>query len=441
MRSFSFSLRFYDDNGRSEAILLLLAALFVFSNALALGLARDGRLDGHTLWGPLFWLIAQITAVWLLQKHAPNHDPYLLPLIGLLTGWGIVLQNRLAPDFLLRQVIWVVLGTAILVGITLLPRNLRWLRRYRYTLLLVGIFLLAATLLFGTNPSGANTARYWLRLPIPFFTPVYFQPSELLKLLLLIFLASYFDERETSLYLREGMQDKNGRLRFISYLTPLLLMWGFCMILLVWQRDLGAATLFFILFLSLLYLATGEWRIVAGGVLLLLLAGVFAYFAFSLVTLRIDAWWNPWPDADNRAFQIVQSLYAVAAGGIWGQGVGQGFPQYIPVVHSDFAFAAIAEEWGLIGSLGVVGCFALLAHRGLRLALLAERPFRRYLAAGIVILFSAQAILIMGGVTKLLPLTGVTLPFVSYGGSSMFISYIMAGLLLFLSSKSRQIYL
>jgi cell division protein FtsW (lipid II flippase) len=437
MRTLSLSLKIDDDNGRSEAILLLLAALFVFSNGIALGLVRDGRINGSTLWGPFFWLIAQVTAVWLLQKQAPNHDPYLLPLIGLLTGWGIVLQDRLAPNFLLRQVLWVVLGTAVLVAITLLPRNLRWLRRYRYTLLLLGIVLLAATLLFGTNPSGVSMAHYWLRLPIPLLTPVYFQPSELLKLLLVIFLASYFDEREVSLHLAEG----NGRFRLVSYLGPLLLMWGFCMILLIWQRDLGAATLFFILFLSLLYLATGEWRIVAGGLLLLLLAGVFAYFAFSLVTLRVDAWWNPWPDADGRAYQIVQSLYAVAAGGIWGQGVGQGFPLYIPVVHSDFAFAAIAEEWGLIGSLSVVGYFTLLAHRGLRVAQLAERPFRRYLAAGIVILFSAQAILIMGGVTKLLPLTGVTLPFVSYGGSSMLISYVMAGLLLYLSTKSRQIHL
>jgi cell division protein FtsW (lipid II flippase) len=436
MRSFTFPFHLDDEHGRSEPILLLVAALFVFSNALALGLARDGSINGSTLWGPLCWLVAQGTAVWLLRKYAPEHDPFLLPLVGLLTGWGIVLQDRLAPNFLLRQVVWVCLGTAVLVSITLLPRNLRWLRRYRYTLLLLGIGLLTATLLFGVNPTGASVARYWLRLPIPFLTPVFFQPSELLKLLLVIFLASYFDEREAVWQLAG-----NGRLQRISYLAPLLLMWGFCMILLVWQRDLGAATLFFILFLSLLYLATGDWRIVVGGVGLLLLAGIFAYFAFGLVTLRIDAWWNPWPDADNRAFQIVQSLYAVAAGGIWGQGVGQGFPQYIPVVHSDFAFAAIAEEWGLIGSLGVVGLFALLAHRGMRLALLAERPFHRYLAAGITILLAAQAFLIMAGVTKLLPLTGVTLPFVSYGGSSMLISHVMAGLLLYLSTKSRQIYL
>ena len=437
MRSLSFSFQLDDEHGRSEAILLLVAALFVFGNGLALGLARDGRIDGTTLWGPLCWLVAQGSAVWLLRRFAPSHDPYLLPLVGLLTGWGIVLQDRLAPNFLLRQVLWVLLGTAVLVGITLLPRNLRWLRRYRYTLLLLGIVLLAATLLFGVNPAGASTARYWLRIPIPFLTPVYFQPSELLKLLLVIFLASYFDAQDTV----GQFAQRTGRLQRVTYLAPLLLMWGFCMVLLVWQRDLGAATLFLILFLSLLYLATGDWRVVVGGMGLLLLASVFAYFAFGVVTLRVDAWWNPWPNADGSAFQIVQSLYAVASGGIWGQGVGQGFPSYIPVVHSDFAFAAIAEEWGLIGSLGVVGCFAMLAHRGMRLALLAERPFRRYLAAGIVILFSAQAFLIMGGVTKLLPLTGVTLPFVSYGGSSMLISHVMAGILLYLSTKSRHIYL
>ncbi|WP_420627750.1 FtsW/RodA/SpoVE family cell cycle protein [Candidatus Leptofilum sp.] len=432
----SISLRFDAEQGRSEPILFCIAALFVFSNALALGLARHGRIDGSTLWGPLCWLLAQGTAIWLLRKYAPNHDPFLLPIIGLLTGWGILMQDRLAPNFLVRQVAWVVLGTAVLVSITILPRNLRWLRRYRYTLLLLGIALLVATLLFGINPANFDEAKYWLRLPIPFLTPVYFQPSELLKLLLVIFLASYFDERESM-----GQLQGNGRLPNISYLAPLLLMWGFCMVLLVWQRDLGAATLFFILFLSLLYLATGAWRVVVGGVGLLLLAGVFAYFAFSLVTLRIDAWWNPWLDFDGRAFQIVQSLYAVAAGGIWGQGIGQGFPQYIPVVHSDFAFAAIAEEWGLIGSLGIVGLFALLTHRGMRLALLAERPFRRYLAAGITILLAAQAFLIMGGVTKLLPLTGVTLPFVSYGGSSMMISHVMVGLLLYLSTKTKPIHL
>lgn len=412
-----------------EALLLGIAALFIFANGVTLGLLETGQSAVAHLWGPLVWLLANGVTIWLIHRYRPQHDPFLLPTIALLTGWSIILNDRLAPNFLNRQILWVLMATAVLTAITILPRNLRWLRQYRYTWLTLGILLLAATLLFGVNPSGATSANYWLRLPL--FAGVYFQPSELLKLLLVIFLASYFDAHDGKL-----AASANGRLGDLPFLAPLLVMWGFCMVLLVWQRDLGAATLFFILFLALLYLATGKRVYVLGGFVMLLAAGIFAYFTFDVVALRVNAWLNPWPDADGRAFQIVQSLYAVASGGILGQGVGQGFPDYIPVVHSDFAFAAIAEEWGLIGSLTVVVCFALLAHRGIRLALLAKRPFHRYLAAGITILFSAQAILIMGGVTRLLPLTGVTLPFVSYGGSSMLVSSMMAGLLLYLSTQT-----
>lgn len=209
------------------------------------------------------------------------------------------------------------------------------------------------------------------------------------------------------------------------------------MALLVWQRDLGAATLFFFLFVALLYLASGERLYVFCGAGLLLLAAVIAYYAFDVVALRVDAWWNPWPDADNRAFQIVQSLYALAAGGVLGEGIGQGFPDYIPVVHSDFAFAAIAEEWGLIGALAVIACFALLTQRGLRVAMESGRLFHRYLAAGVTLLLSTQALMIMAGVTKLMPLTGVTLPFVSYGGSSLLVSCLMVGLLLYISGDTQ----
>ena len=416
-------------NGRFEAILLGITAVFVFSNAISLSLVQAGVVRWQHIWPPLVWLSIIGTAYFLLHKFRPFHDPYLLPLLALLTGWGVVLLDRLAPNFLGRQLVWLLLGTAVFTLITILPTNLRWLRQYRYSWLTAGLLLLAATLLFGVNPSGFGSANYWLQIPL--LRSVFFQPSELLKILLIIFLASYFGERESLLRLKQG----NGRFGILPYLAPLLLMWGFCMILLVWQQDLGAATLFFILFLGLLYVATQDVRYVLGGLILLIAGGIFAYFTFDVVALRIDAWWNPWPDADGRAFQIVQSLYAVAAGGILGQGIGQGFPDYIPVVHSDFAFAAIAEEWGLIGSLTVIACFALLAHRGLRIAILAKRPFYKYLAAGISILFSAQAFLIMGGVTRLLPLTGVTLPFVSYGGSSMLISHIMAGLLLYMSTE------
>ena len=414
-------------NGRIELMLLSIAALFVFANAIALSLVVETTVTMTHLWAPIVWLLLMFVALLLLHQFKPEHDPFIFPILALFTGWGLILLDRLAANFLGRQVVWLLLGTAVFLATALIPRNLRWIRHYRYTLLIAGLLLLAATLIFGVNPSGFGAALW---LPIPTIGSVFFQPSELLKLLLLIFLASYFDERESLL----KMSQENGRFAALPYLAPLILMWGFCMILLVWQRDLGAATLFFILFLALLYLATGEKWYVLGGLVLLFLGGVFAYFAFELVALRIEAWWNPWPDANDRAFQIVQALYALSSGGVLGQGIGQGFPQYIPVVHSDFAFAAIAEEWGLVGSLTVVICFMVLANRGLRIALIQKRPFHRYLAAGIVVLFTAQAFLIMGGVTKLLPLTGVTLPFVSYGGSSMLISSVMIGLLLYISA-------
>ncbi len=167
---------------------------------------------------------------------------------------------------------------------------------------------------------------------------------------------------------------------------------------------------------------------------MLLAAGVAGYLLFDLVRLRVDAWWNPWPDASDRAFQIVQSLLALASGGVFGQGIGQGAPVYVPVVHTDFVFAAIAEEWGLLGALGALACIAVLALRAMRIAAThARAPFRLLLAAGLGTLLGVQSLLIMGGVVKLVPLTGVTLPFVSYGGSSMLSSFVMVGLLLRLS--------
>ena len=419
----------HEINGRREGMLLLIVAAFVFSNALALSVALDGQLLWQHLQGPLIWLITIVVTHFLLLRFRPQHDPFYLPLYALLSGWGILLIDRLAPNFLARQTMWVVLGSIILLVVTIMPSDLRPLRRYRYTLLIAGLLLLASTLIFGINPSGYGAAL-WLPIPLPYTGPVYFfQPSELLKLLLVIFLASYFAERES--LLRQSRQ--RGLLGTLPYLAPLLLMWGFCMILLVWQRDLGAAALFFIIFLSLLYLATGDRRYVIAGFFLLLLAGIFAYYLFDVVALRVNAWWNPWPDALDRAYQIVQSLYAIASGGLIGHGAGQGFPYYIPVVHSDFVFAAVAEEWGLVGSIALVAVFMLLAYRGMRQAMQKQHPFRSYLAVGITLLFSVQALLIMGGVTKLLPLTGVTLPFISYGGSSFIISSIMLGLLLYMS--------
>jgi cell division protein FtsW (lipid II flippase) len=415
---------------RHELLLLMLSAAFVIASAASLSLVTEGKVVWGHLYAPAAWLVLLAVSAVLLRRFLPGHDPLLLPVFGLLTGWGLVLIDRLAPNFLDRQTLWLGLASGALLVVAILPRSLRILRRYRYTWLLFGILLLAATLVYGVNPSGQG-ATLWLR--VPFLGRVFFQPSELLKLLLVVFLASYLDERQHLLELGGG----NGAAGIFAYLAPLAAMWGFCIVVLIWQQDLGAATLFFIVFLTLIFLATGDWRYIAGGFALLLLAGVLGYIAFDVVALRVDTWLNPWPEFDSRGFQIVQSLYAVATGGVIGQGIGQGFPTFVPVVHSDFAFAAIAEEWGLVGSLTVVACFALLAYRGLRIASTSRRQFRMYLAAGITVVFSVQAILIMGGVTKLLPLTGVTLAFVSYGGSSLLMSSVMIGLLLNLSAGNR----
>lgn len=417
-----------EDQRRLELGLLALALIFVWLNAAALSLANNGALALQHLWAPALWAALMGLSHVLLNRFHSKRDPVLLPLYALLTGWGLLLIDRLAPNFLPRQALWLALATLALLAVAILPRSLSILRRYRYTWLTLGLALLLATFFFGVNPSGVGAAL-WLQVPL--LSGVYFQPSELMKILLIAFLASYFDEQAQL----EPFRAVSGKRGLIVFLAPLVVMWGFSVLLLVWQRDLGAATLFFATFLALLYLATGKWRYVVGGIGMLGIAGVIGYFVFDVVQLRVDAWWNPWPDATDRAFQIVQSLYAIASGGIVGQGIGQGSPTYVPVVHSDFAFAAIAEEWGLVGSFAVLSCFLILGHRGLRTALLCRRPFQTYLAAGITILLCVQAFLIIGGVVKILPLTGVTLPLVSYGGSSLVISGLMIGLLLHLSTR------
>jgi cell division protein FtsW (lipid II flippase) len=431
---------------RSASLLLAFPLLFATIAFAQLSLVETGRLTlGHFI--PVGVLsLCLVGAGWTLNRWQPYHDRLLLPLVGMLSGLGLAEVARLAPSlspggqpggislvlpsFLLRQLIWLVLGTLVLLAVGLAPRNLRWLRRYRYTWLFAGLALLALTLVIGVNPSGFG-ARLWLGA-----RGVYIQPSELLKLLMLVFLASYLEDRRQVLL---EVEARIGRwqLPHPAYLGPMLLMWGFSMLLLIWQRDLGAALLFFGVFLAMLYAATGQGRYVLTGTALLVVAAIVGYRLFDHVALRVDAWWNPWQEASGRSFQIVQSLLAFANGGVLGQGLGQGLPTAIPVVHTDFVFAAIGEEYGLVGTLAVIVCFALLVGRAFHIALGARRPFNQLLAAGIGSLFGLQSLVIMAGTLKVIPLTGVTLPFVSYGGSSLLTSMIMIGLLLHISGQPR----
>ncbi len=409
---------------RRERTLLVAAAVFVLLSRALLVLARGEA--WQNAWPIAVWLMCaaglHIALNWLL----PRRDPFIVPVVMLLTGWGVVLVDRLAPPFATRQIIWLVFSTGAALAVVLLPPSLRLLRRFRYTWLLLGLLLLGATLVFGVNPSGNELApRLWLG-----FGFIFFQPSEILKLLLVVFLASYLAEKREILA-ASRFRVGGWEIPSPSYLAPMVLMWGFCVVLLIWQRDLGAASLFFLIFLSMLYVSTGQVGYVLSGLGLLLVSGVAGYLLYDVVQLRVDTWLNPWPEASDRAFQIVQSLLAVAAGGLFGAGAGMGAPTFIPVVHSDFVFAAIAEEWGLLGALATVALMAVLVLRGVQAAIYRRRwSFHSLLAAGIAVSLGVQSLLIMAGVLKLVPLTGVTLPFVSYGGSSLLSSFIMIGLLL-----------
>lgn len=350
------------------------------------------------------------------KRRQPERDPYILPVGLLLSGWGIMTILRLAPGFGLRQSLWLLVSAAAFILVLRLPQELGFLRKYKYIWLTGGLLLTALTLVFGTNPSGW-TPRLWLGC-----CGVYFQPSEPLKLLLIVYLAAFLADRSALQH--------TGFSGLLPLLAPTLIMTSLALLLLAVQRDLGTASVLLFIYATVVYAASGRLRILIAIAAGLVLAGIGGYFFFDVVRIRMDAWLNPWADPSGGSYQIVQSLLAIANGGILGRGPGLGSPRLVPVSHSDFIFSAIAEEMGLIGTLGLLLILALLLNRGLRLALRAPDAFRRYLAAGITVHLVGQSILIIGGNLRLLPLTGVTLPFVSYGGSSLLISFLSLGLLM-----------
>jgi cell division protein FtsW (lipid II flippase) len=428
---------------RSERFLLSLAGLFVIASSAALAVVPFARAntwaadvagwDLRFLLFPLLWGVCAFAAQRFTQYAIRQYDAFLLPITFLLSGWGLAIIWRLAPNFGWRQTIWLMVATLALIITVRLAGDLRWLRRYRYTWLTLGLALTALTFFIGVNPEGSG-ARLWLGGLLG----VFLQPVEPLKLLLVVFLAAYLAERREQIFSstpHPAPRTSHFTSRF-PYFLPLLLMWGFSMLLVIAQRDLGAGALFFGVFIVLLYLASGRVWVLGVGAVLLVLGGVGAFWLFDVVRVRVEAWWNPWADPTGRSFQIVQALMALAAGGLVGSGPGLGAPTLVPVAHSDFIFAALAEEWGLAGVLAALGLLAALVLRGLHIALHARNPFNQLLAAGIAALTGLQALLIIGGVIKVIPLTGVTLPFLSYGGSSLVVQFVMVGLLLRLSSNA-----
>lgn len=416
-----------------ERPLLLLAFGIVLLLTLALNLAavvRSGTLSSERGWqsglGFLVWA-ACLGGVWIAaQKIIPERDPYLLPGAFLLMGWGLMTLWRLSPYHAQRQTIWLVVSSLVLFLILKAPGDLSYLRRYKYLWLSGGLCLVFATFIFGTNPAGTELPHLWLGC-----CGVYFQPSEPTKLLLIVYLAAYLAGSQPLFQRAVGSKQR------IALLAPSLVMSLLAMGLLIVQRDLGTASIFFFLSAVLFYFATERRLVLLFGFTGILLGLGVGVLLFDVVRWRVAAWLNPYADPMHRSYQIVQSLIAVANGGLFGRGLGLGYPQQVPIPHSDFIFAAIAEESGLIGSLALLSCLALISLRIIVIAMRAEGRFQRLLMIGIAAYFGGQSLLIIGGNLRLLPLTGVTLPFVSYGGSSLLVSCIMLALTLKVSHSAQ----
>ncbi|MFN8482476.1 MAG: FtsW/RodA/SpoVE family cell cycle protein [Anaerolineae bacterium] len=411
---------------RELGLLLFPMALAIGGFALLTMVLRDRMPTPVDLW-PAFGLMGGLlVAHFALVWRAPWADPFLLPIVGCLQALGLVMTYRLAPTLASRQFNWFILSIAAFVAIVVfMPPDLRWLRRYPYFWGAVGLVLLALTLLAGgSGGAGPNLPS----IGIGGFT---FQPPELVRILLVVFLAGFL-ERHREQLMNPSYSVAWGALRIPQpqAVIGMLAMWGLSMLLFVLHRDLGQALLFFSVFLVMLYAATGRARYVVVG-LALFAAGAFAVVRlFSYVRTRFDILLDPWSVSQAEGFQIVQGLIALAAGGLLGEGLGYGYANYIPAVHTDYIFNAIAEEWGLMGAMAVLGLFALLAARGFHIAMTARDEYGQLLATGLTAVVAVQTLIIVGGNLKLIPLTGVTLSFVSYGGSSLITSYMLLALLL-----------
>jgi cell division protein FtsW (lipid II flippase) len=399
--------------------LLRWAAVFLFLYSVILTLSpavREHTFATQYRWSHwlafVVWGLLVIIADVVTSRALPDRDPYLLPAAALLSGWGLLTIWRLDETFGLRQLVWLALAIAIFLFGLRLPHDLQFLRRYKYVLLSSGLLLTTFTLILGTNPGGFGP-RLWLGC-----CGVYLQPSEPLKLLLIAYLAAYFADRSTV------------RLSAFPLFLPTIFVTGLSLLILLVQRDLGTASIFILLYTVSLYFASGHRRVLFGTAAGLALAGLIGYFFIPIIKIRVDGWLDPWADPSGGSYQIIQSVLAVANGGTLGRGPGIGSPGLVPVAISDFIFAAIGEETGLVGTVGLLGLFGLILARGMIASLRASDRFRRFLAAGITAYFGIQSLLIIGGNLRLLPLTGVTLPFVSYGGSSLLTSFIALLLLL-----------
>jgi len=363
----------------------------------------------------------------------PQADPFLLPITALLAAIGLTEIFRIKPSLALTQGQWLMVGAGLFIITVLIVRDHMKLDHYRYLIGAVGLALLIVTIVLGTTINGSKLWIHAFGFSI--------QPSEFAKLAIVVFLAGYLDDKKVLL----SVPDRHVLgvpFPAPKYLGPLLIMWVLSLAMLVFMKDFGMALLFMSIFIALMYMATARIVYVVTGVGMFAIAGAIAVYVVPHVHERFAIWLDPWKDALGSGYQLLQSLFTIADGGIFGAGFGRGyllFPNHTPVVpelQTDFIFAAVANEMGLIGAAGIILVFMLFAWRGFRIAVYAPDGFSKLLAAGLATAFALQTFIIIGGITRLIPLTGVTLPFVSYGGSSVTANLVLVALLLMVSNRT-----
>ena len=426
-----------------ELKLLALVAVAVAVGSLSLGATVTGKLALYDPQGLVIYIAALFVAHAAQVLAGRRTDQVLLPTVALLGGISLLLMQRLPQDLVTQtffgtefglaevQLIWLLLALTLATTLGIVVRSDSWLRRYKYTWAAVGVGLLLLTFVLGTEINGQ---RLTLQLG-----PFSGQPTELLKVILVVFLAGYLSENRTLLMEQDT---RLGPLRMppLAYLAPMVAMWAIALGIVVVQRDLGAALLFFGVFLAMLYVATGRISLVIIGLVLFVLGSALMAMLFDHIRVRVDIWLNPFADPLGAGYQVVQALHAFARGGLLGVGLGAGLPEIggrppIPEVHTDFPLAALGEEMGIVGVIAILGLYLVVVERGLRIGAAAADDFRSLLAIGLALVIGIQAFIIAAGTLKVLPLTGVTLPFISYGGSSLLANALVIGLLLALSDK------
>ena len=375
-------------------------------------------------------VIALLGAAHLVVRRLANGaDALLLPVAAVLHGLGFVMIARLADRWADPQTIRSLVGIGGFIATLVAVERPLDLRRWQWTSLALGIALLVLPMVPGLGFSSGG-ARIWVSVG-----PVNFQPGEFAKVLLAVFFAAYLDERRT-LIVRDDRRVLGVAVPEMRHLAPVLVAWGLSVMVMVGQRDLGSSLLFFSLFVVMLWVATERTSFLAIGSGLFLAGATAAYFLFDHVRTRVEVWLDPWSRFTERGYQPSKALFGMANGGLWGEGLGQGDPSAIPAAHNDFIFAAIAEELGMVGATAVLAAYVLLVGAGMRVALRAQRDFEKLLAAGLTTILAVQTFIIVGGVLRVVPLTGVTLPFMSYGGSSLVANYVVLALLVRMSDTT-----